>query len=70
MVDFAKSLDLAILNTYYMKKEDHKITYKSEGRNTQVDYIMYRRGDFREVGDCKVIVGESVVCQHRMVVCR
>ena len=60
VVDFAKSINLAIANTYYVKKENHRITYKSGGRHTQVDYLMYRRKNLKEVGDCKVVVGESV----------
>ena len=31
---------------------------------------MYRRGNLKEISDCKVVVGESVARQHRMVVCR
>ena len=69
VVDFAKSGDMAVVNTYYMKKAEHSITHKSGRRNTQVDYILYRR-DLKEVGDCKVVVGESVAQQHRMVVCK
>ena len=30
IVDFAKSTDLAVVNTYYKKKEEHRVTYKSE----------------------------------------
>ena len=31
VVDFAKSGDMAVMNTYYMKKAEHRITYKSGG---------------------------------------
>ncbi|KAK3540944.1 hypothetical protein QTP86_006405 [Hemibagrus guttatus] len=41
-----------------------------ESRRTQVDYILCRRGNLKEISDCKVVVGESVARQHRMVVCR
>ena len=70
VVDFAKSAELAVVNTYYKKKEEHRITYKSGGRRTQVDYILCRRRDVKEVVDCKVVVGESVATQHRMVLCK
>ncbi|KAK3514140.1 hypothetical protein QTP70_005072 [Hemibagrus guttatus] len=52
------------------KREEHRLTYKSGGRRTQVDYILCRRGNLKEINDCKVVVGESVARQHRMVVCR
>ncbi|KAK3542055.1 hypothetical protein QTP86_011356 [Hemibagrus guttatus] len=42
----------------------------SGGRRTQVDYILCRRGNLKEISDCKVVVGDSVARQHRMVVCR
>ncbi|KAK3510719.1 hypothetical protein QTP70_015984, partial [Hemibagrus guttatus] len=70
VVDFAKRMDMAVVNTYFQKREEHRVTYKSGGRSTQVDYILYRRGNLKEISDCKVVVGESVARQHRMVVCR
>ncbi|KAK3524816.1 hypothetical protein QTP86_007596 [Hemibagrus guttatus] len=47
-----------------------KTDKSSGGRRTQVDYILCRRGNLKEISDCKVVVGESVARQHRMVVCR
>ncbi|MCJ8737952.1 hypothetical protein PDJAM_G00030000 [Pangasius djambal] len=70
VVDFAKRMDMAVVNTYFQKREEHRVTYKSGGRSTHVDYILCRRGSLKEISDCKVVVGESVARQHRMVVCR
>ncbi|KAK3559797.1 hypothetical protein QTP86_020778 [Hemibagrus guttatus] len=70
VVDFAKRMDMAVVNTYFQKREEHRVTYKSGGGTTQVDYILCRRGNLKEISDCKVVVGESVARQHRMVVCR
>ncbi|KAK3527990.1 hypothetical protein QTP86_013102 [Hemibagrus guttatus] len=70
VVDFAKRMDMAVVNTYFQKREEHRVTYKSGVRRTQVDYILCRRGNLKEISDCKVVVGESVARQHRMVVCR
>ncbi|KAK3525653.1 hypothetical protein QTP70_002564 [Hemibagrus guttatus] len=70
VVDFAKRMDMAVVNTYFQKREKHRVTYKSGGRSTQVDYILCRRGNLKEISDCKVVVGESVARQYRMVVCR
>ncbi|KAK3548150.1 hypothetical protein QTP70_004837 [Hemibagrus guttatus] len=70
VVDFAKRMDMAVVNTYFQKREEHRVTYKSGGRRTLVDYILCRRGNLKEISDCKVVVGESVARQHRMVVCR
>ncbi|KAK3543806.1 hypothetical protein QTP70_028101 [Hemibagrus guttatus] len=70
VVDFAKRMDMGVVNTYFQKREEHRVTYKSGGRRTQVDYILCGRGNLKEISDCKVVVGESVARQHRMVVCR
>ncbi|KAK3543437.1 hypothetical protein QTP70_020921 [Hemibagrus guttatus] len=36
VVDFAKKMDMAVVNTYFQKREAHRVTYKSGGRRTQV----------------------------------
>ena len=70
VVDFGKRMDLAIVNTYFKKKDEHRVTYKSGGKSTQVDYVMCRRRNLKEMCDCKIIVNECVAKQHRMVVCK
>ena len=70
VVDFGKRMDLAIVNTYFKKKDEHRVTYKSGGKSTQVDYVMCRRRNLKEMCDCKVILNECVAKQHRMVVCK
>ena len=69
VVDFGKRMDLAIVNTYFKKKDEHRVTYKSGGKSTQ-DYVMCRRRNLKEMCDCKVILNECVAKQHRMVVCK
>ena len=68
VVDFAKRMELAINNTFFVKKPANRVTYSSGGRNSQVDYIMVRRCRIKEVVDTKVTVGESIAKQHRIVV--
>ncbi|KAI5098342.1 hypothetical protein C0J45_12069 [Silurus meridionalis] len=70
VVDFARRMEMAMLNTYFKKKEDHRVTYKSGGKCTQVDYVLCRRCNLKEIGDCKVLAGDSGARQHQMVVCR
>ena len=70
IVDFGKRMDLTIVNTYFKKKDEHKVTYKSAGKSFQVDYVMCRRRNLKEMCDCKVIVNECVAKQHCMVVCK
>ena len=70
IVDFGKRMNLAIVNTYFKKKDEPRVTYKSGGKSTQVDYVMCRRRNLKEMCDCKVIVNECVAKQHRMLVCK
>ena len=70
VMDFGKRIDLAIVNTYFKKKDEHRVTYKSGEISTLVDYLMCRRRNLKEMCDCKVIVNECVAKQHRMVVCK
>ena len=69
-VDFAKMMDLAVVKTYFKKKHEHRVTYESGRKSTQVDYVMCRRRGLKEMCNCKVMVNECVAKQHRMVVCK
>jgi hypothetical protein len=64
----ALALDMGICNTYFRKKDEHLITYKSGGARAQIDYILTRRTDIARVKNCKVIPGESATAQHRLTV--
>ena len=46
----------------------HLITYSSGQNETQIDFILTTKGDRKMVEDCKVIPGEAVVPQHRLLV--
>ena len=58
VVNFAKRMDLAIVNTSFKKKDKHRVMYKSGGKSTQTDYVMCRRS-LKEMCDCKAIVNEQ-----------
>ncbi|XP_042891613.1 craniofacial development protein 2-like [Penaeus japonicus] len=51
IVDFAHRTDMAVINTFYSKRESHKVTYTSGGRHTQIDYILCRRVHLKEGRD-------------------
>ncbi|RCV30448.1 hypothetical protein SETIT_6G095600v2 [Setaria italica] len=53
VLDFAVAFDLMIANTFFRKRRSHLETFKE---------------DKRACLDCKVIQGECVVCQHKLVV--
>ena len=52
-----------------MKKDSLLITYQSGNASSQVDYILFKRRDFKSIRDVKVIPSEECVTQHKLVVC-
>ena len=68
VVNCAKRTGMALVNTYFKKKDEHRVTYKSGGRSTQIDFILCRRCNLKEFSDCKVVPGESVAKQHRVLI--
>ena len=68
LTDFAMAFGLSIVNTFFEKRPNHLVTYKSGGRESQIDFLMCRRQQLNEVKNCKVINGESVAAQHRVLV--
>ncbi|XP_037775543.1 uncharacterized protein LOC119572507 [Penaeus monodon] len=59
---------MVISNTIFTKRQEHLITYKSGRRASQIDYLLYRRRNMVEIINCKVIPGDHVTNQHRLVV--
>jgi len=61
---------LAISSTLF-KVDDKRITYKSRGAETQIDYLPVRMNVGVKVTDYKVIPGEACLTQHGVerVVC-
>ena len=53
-------MDLAVLKTYFQKKDEHRVMYENRRKSTQVDYVMCRRRDLKKMCDCKVILNKCV----------
>ena len=52
----------------FKKRESHLVMFRSGQHSSQIDFILARREDRRDCSDCKVIPGECVVPQHKLVV--
>ncbi|KAK3529612.1 hypothetical protein QTP70_032034, partial [Hemibagrus guttatus] len=52
VVDFAKRMDMAVVNTYFQKREEHRVTYKSGAQSEEAKQKaydkLYTRLDTRE----------------------
>ncbi|KAH1204248.1 3-isopropylmalate dehydratase large subunit, chloroplastic [Glycine max] len=68
ILEFSEALDLSIANTWFKKREDHLITYKSGGTCSQIDFFLIRKSDRKYCLNCKVIPEESLTTQHRVLV--
>ena len=58
-----------MVNTHFKKGDAHRVAYTSLGMSTRVYYIICRRSHLKEIGDCKVIAGDNVAKQYRLLVC-
>ena len=67
VLSFALAYDMIVANTLFKKRESHLVTFSSGHHSTQIDFILSRRQDMSACLDCKVIPGESVVHQHKLV---
>ena len=68
ILDFSSAFDLTIANTCFRKREEHLITYKSGASCSQIDFFLIRKTDRKICLDCKVIPGEGLTTQHRVMV--
>ncbi|KAM0997763.1 hypothetical protein ACFX2C_007613 [Malus domestica] len=68
ILDFAMAYDLFLANTFFKKREEHVITYKSGSSKTQIDFLLMKKEDCITCKDCKVIPGESLAKQYRLLV--
>jgi hypothetical protein len=68
ILNFALAYDLIVANTLFRKRVSHLVTFSSGLYFSQIDFILARREDKHACLDCKVISGECVVPQHKLVV--
>ncbi|XP_058217558.1 uncharacterized protein LOC131328660 [Rhododendron vialii] len=68
ILDFAAAFDLIVGNTFYRKLDEHLIIFKSGANRSQINYFLARGTDRLTCKDCKVILGECLVAQHRLLV--
>jgi hypothetical protein len=68
ILNFALAYDLIVMNTLFRKRVSHLVTFNSGQHCSQIDCILSRREDRHACLDCKVIPGECVITQHKLVV--
>ena len=68
ILDFAVAYNLIIANTFFRKRDEQLITFKSGPNMSQIDFFIMKRIYGLTCKDCKVIPGESITSQHRLLV--
>jgi hypothetical protein len=68
ILNFVIAYDLIVANTFFRKKKSHLITFSSGQHSSQIDFVLTRREERPNCMDCKVIPGECVVTQHKLLV--
>ncbi|KAK3873788.1 hypothetical protein Pcinc_003570 [Petrolisthes cinctipes] len=66
MLQLCQLHNLRIWNTWFMKREEHLITFKNGYAATQIDYML-ARGKGVWVQNCKVIPEVECITQHRLL---
>ena len=69
ILDLCAAANLAIKNTFFLKQDNHLVTYRPRNPCTQVDYILTRHSDLKQVQSVKLIGDEECVAQHKLLVC-
>ena len=60
---------LTIGNTWFKRNEKRLITYASGAGKSIIDYIILRAENRKQIRNVKVIAGEEIARQHKLVVC-
>nr|GEW54657.1 hypothetical protein [Tanacetum cinerariifolium] len=68
ILEFATAHELVVANSFFKESDACLITFQSGGHNTQIDYLLVRRGDLRASKDCRAYPGEACSSQHRLVI--
>jgi hypothetical protein len=68
ILNFAIAYDLMVANTFFRKKKSHLITFSSGQHSSQIDFVLTRREERPNCMDCKIIPGECVDTQHKLLV--
>jgi hypothetical protein len=68
ILNFALAYDLIVVNALFRKRVSHLVSFSSGQHCIQIDFILARREDRHICLDCKVIPGECVVPQHKLVI--
>jgi len=60
ILNFVVAYQISIVNSYFRKREEHLVTFKSSSARMQIDYFLMRTNSRRWCRDCKVLQSECL----------
>jgi Reverse transcriptase (RNA-dependent DNA polymerase) len=69
LLEFADSREMIVVNTWFDKEEEEKVSYESGECRSVIDYFLVPKEERSRVIDAKAIVGEPCMVQHKLMVC-
>ena len=68
ILEFSAAHNLVVANSFFKKRLSHIITYSSGNCESQIDYFLVKKRDWKLIRDVKVIPGEECAPQHKLLV--
>lgn len=65
LLEFCDEKELCVANTWFKKKEERKVTFRSGENKTEIDFVLVAKDQRKYLRDVKVIPGEL---QHGLIV--
>ena len=69
LLEFASSFELVVTNWFFCKRKSQLVTFHSGNNESQIDYILVEKRNFRCVRDVKVTPREECALQHKLLTC-
>lgn len=63
-LSFILAYDLCISNSFFMKSEEHLITFKSGTNKRQINFFLLKKSEHLYCKNCKVNPGAPILTQH------
>lgn len=64
ILEFALAYDLCISNAFFMKSEEHLLTFKSGENRSQIDFFLMKKNENLFCKNFKVILADSISTQN------
>ena len=68
LVEMLARNQLVVVNSFFQKRESHKINYRTGNNRTEIDLLIVRSCQRNKVRNWNVLAGEHITSQHKPLV--